>query len=154
MGLNSLNSLNDTEAVIDQGRAEGLSEAKLRASMAAIGPIIESLSFGEHPGYDALDRAALAALDPEIGYVARAFAASDKADIAGAGYQLLGLLDRPDDVPVLRAALDSSAQWERMEAIHALARMHQPEARAALVDAGEHVDPLTSRAALDAAREW
>ncbi len=149
-----LDSLNDTEAVIDDGRAEGLSESKLRASMAAIGPIIESLSFGEHPRYETLDRAALTALEPEISFVARAFAASDKADIAGAGYQLLGLLDRPDDVPVLRAAIDSSAQWERIEAIHALARMHQPEALAALVDAGEHADPVTSRAALDAVRDW
>jgi hypothetical protein len=48
--------------------------------------------------------------------------------------------------------VESQAQWERLEAIRALASMRQPGARTLLVDASHHDDLQTRQAALEALR--
>lgn len=143
-------SLNDLERVIAQGKAEGLSEEKLRACLAALKPIFDGLSFGEQPPYQSLDKASLAKLEPETGFVVRSMARSRAADLKTAGYQVMGVLDSTSFIPDLVAGLESEQEWERVEVARALGRMDHPESRAILLTTSEHADPQTRRAATEA----
>lgn len=144
----------DSEALTAEGLAQGLSESRLRACFAALQPIFDSLSFGEQPAYEQLDYAALARLTPEIAFVARAMAQSPTADLKTAGWQVMGALDTPDFMPDLRVGLESTQEWERIEAIRALGRMTQPEAGTLLRSASSHPDPQTHQAAASALRQF
>jgi len=146
-------NLDNADAVIARGRADGLSEPRLCDAMAVLQPIFDSLGFGEYPPFDSLDRTRLTSLEPEISYIGRALTRSGNADIKGAGYHVLGRLDSEQDLPTLRKGVESRAQWERLEAIRALASMRQPGARTLLVEASHHDDLQTRQAALRALRQ-
>jgi hypothetical protein len=137
----------DVEALIAYGQALGHSEARLRAVVSLLQPIFESLSFGEQPHFENVDREQLLAQQPEISFVTHAMAASEAADLKTAGFHLMGVLDLEPFIHHLRNALLSSHEWERIEAIDALGKMTHPEVRSILESATTHSDPATSEAA-------
>jgi HEAT repeat protein len=137
----------DIHSLIEQGVARGLSDARLQASLKTLRPIVDSLGFGEQPHYDQLDPAKLKALEPEMGFIIRSLAKSPAADLKTAAYHLIGVLDSTSLMPLLRAGVESAQEWERVEAVRALARMSSPEARTILLSATGHSDPQTRRAA-------
>ncbi|HEY0737249.1 MAG TPA: HEAT repeat domain-containing protein [Herpetosiphonaceae bacterium] len=143
----------DIEALVKAGVAQGLSEPRLRACVDGLKPIFDSLAFGEQPAYEQLDRAALAGLAPEIEFVARAMAQSPTADLRIAGLHVMGTLDSPAFVQDLQASLESAQEWERIEAIRALGRTKQPEARTLLRSASSHPEPQTRQAAITALQQ-
>lgn len=144
----------DSEALVAAGVAQGLSEPRLRACVEGLKPIFDSLSFGEQPAYEQLDRAALTRLTPEIAFVVRAMAQSPTADLRTAGLQIMGALDSPAFIPDLQAGLESAQEWERIEAIRALGRTTQPEARTLLLSASSHPEPQIHQAAATALQHF
>jgi HEAT repeat protein len=116
--------LPEVNALVTAGVSAGLSKAAILRCLRGLRTIFDSLSFGEQPDFDALDRDALRQL-PEIEFVVRAMAASPAADLRTAGYHVMGVLDSPSFVPDLREASTSPVEWERIEAARALARMSQ-----------------------------
>lgn len=144
----------DTEALVAAGVTQGLSEPRLRACVEKLKPIFDSLSFGEQPDYQQLDRVALTRLTPEIAFVVRAMAQSPTADLRTAGLQVMGALDSPAFIPDLQAGLESAQEWERIEAIRALGRTTQPEARTLLLSAGNHPELQTRQAAASALQQF
>ncbi len=137
----------DIEALIEQGIERGLSEAKLRASAAGLKPIFDSLSYGEQPAYERLDRVALAKLQPEIAFVVRSMAQSPAADLRTAGFHVMGVLDSESFIPDLQAGIGSAQEWERVEAIRALGRMSHPAVQPILLSATKHPEHHTRQAA-------
>jgi hypothetical protein len=115
--------LPEVGALVTAGVSAGFSKAVILRCLGGLRTIFDSLSFGEQPDFDALDRDALRQLTPEIDFLVRAMAGSPAADLRTAGYHLMGVLDSPSFVPDLRAASASPLEWERIEAARALARM-------------------------------
>ncbi|HEY0604814.1 MAG TPA: HEAT repeat domain-containing protein [Herpetosiphonaceae bacterium] len=144
----------DLEALVQAGVAQGLSEPRLRACVAGLKPIFDSLAFGEQPAYEQLDQAALARLAPEIEFVARAMAQSPTADLRIAGLHVMGALDSPAFMQDLQASLESAQEWERIEAVRALGRTTQPNAHALLRSASSHPELQTRQAAASALRQF
>lgn len=144
----------DSEALVAAGVAQGLSEPQLRACVDGLKPIFDSLSFGEQPAYQQLDQAALARLTPEIEFVVRAMTQSPTADVRTAGLQVMGALDLPAFIPDLQTGLESAQEWERIEAIRALGRTTQPEARRLLLSASNHSELQTRQAAATALQQF
>jgi HEAT repeat protein len=137
----------DARSLVDEGVSNGLSEPRLTAVIEQLKPVFERLSFGEQPDYHDLDLEALRQLEPEAVFVARSMVCSPAADLRIAGYQVMGVLDSASVIPDLRAGLTSGRDWERIEALRALGRMSQPEARSLLSEMTKHPDPQTRRAA-------
>ncbi len=142
----------DIRRIVGEGVSSGLSEARLNAAVDQLKPVFERVSFGEQPAYDDLDAAALRELEPEVGFVARSMVLTPTADLRIAGYHLMGVLDSKAVIPDLRAGLQSGREWERIEAVRALGRMSQPDARSLLLETAGHPDLQTRRAAAEALR--
>ncbi len=115
--------LPEVSALVTAGVTAGFSKAAILRCLRGLRTIFDSLSFGEQPDFDVLDRDALRQLTPEIDFVVRAMAGSPAANLRTAGYHVMGVLDSPSFVPDLRAACTSPLEWERIEAARALARM-------------------------------
>ena len=140
----------DVEALIAYGQSLGHSEVRLRAVVSLLQPIFDSLSFGEQPDYEKVDREQLLKQQPEILFVTRAMADSEAADLKVAGFHVMGVLNLESFIQDLRNALLSSHVWERLEALVALGKMTHPEVRTILEPAITHADPATSEGALKA----
>ena len=149
-GLRRFQEDGDLEALLAHATAAGGDADELRAALAGLEPVFDALLHGEHPNADALDRAALRAHASATAQVARAMAGSGRADLRDAGFQVIGVLDDPALVGVLREALGSDAAWERLSAAEALGRMSPAHARPVLEAAADHADPATRRAVADA----
>lgn len=140
----------DMEVLIEQGVSQGLSEAKLRACTAGLKSIFDSLSFGEQPIYERIDRDLLRQLEPETDFVVRSMSRSTAADVRTAGFHIMGVLDLKSFIPDLLAAIESKEEWERIEAVRALGRMSHPEVCTILQATTTHGDLHTRRAAVEA----
>ncbi len=145
----------DVEALIAYGESLGESEAGLRAAITLLEPIFESLSFGEQPHYERLDREQiLLEHQREILFVVRCMVGSEAADMKTAGLHIMGVLDLAVLIQDLQKALTSEHDWERIEAVHALARMNHSQVRPILESVIEHPDPVTRRTAREAMQRW
>ena len=149
-GLRRFRERGDPEDLLAHVAATGGDTGELQAALAGLEPVFDALLHGEHPNADALDRAALRAHASATAQVARAMAGSGRADLRDAGFQVIGVLDDPALVGVLRDALGSDAAWERLTAAEALGRMSPAHARPVLEAAAGHADPATRRAVADA----
>ena len=112
--------------------ASGKDPALYERAIQALLPVLEPLSFGEHPRYDQVDLLHARAAPEEIEGVVRWMAASDRADLRTAGLTLMGTLRLIDLRPELLQVLASGSVWERVTAAGALAEMLDDSARAAL----------------------
>jgi hypothetical protein len=144
----------DVEALITYGQGHGYAESRLRPVVDSLRPIFETLSLGLEPDYNSVSREDLLQFEPETVFVVRSMAGSEAADLKAAGFHLMAVLDLEPFVEDLRQATASPHQWERIEAIHALGRMSQPQVRAILESAMNHSDPLTSEAARNAIQSF
>ena len=137
----------DLEALIAYGQSLGQREARLRAAVTLLRPVFESLSCGENPGYERLDRDRLLEQRQEIVFIVRCMTESETADLKTAGLHIMGILNLEPFLQDLQKALASAHTWERVEAIRALARMNHPQVRTILESVTAHPDPITRQAA-------
>jgi hypothetical protein len=83
----------DTQDLARYVRLSGGDGARYRTAIELLGPVFEPLGHGEYPRYGDLDRQGMRGHEAEMRSIAGWMAASEKADLRGAGTALLGLLD-------------------------------------------------------------
>jgi hypothetical protein len=82
-----------TEDLAQYVRLSGGDTARYEAAVRLLEPVFDPLGHGEYPRYGDLDRQRMRGHEAEIRSIAGWMAASEKADLSGAGTALLGLLD-------------------------------------------------------------
>jgi hypothetical protein len=137
----------DIDALITLGVSTGLDEARLRTSIRLLAPVLERLNFGESPAYEDLEPSPPS---PELTFILRAMTRSPTADMRIAGLRSMARLGCDEFIEDLRAVVVSRHEWERIEALHALADMRQLAVRPILISACAHTDLLTARVAAEA----
>jgi hypothetical protein len=146
-GLRVFRETGRTEALLDFVRRSGRPTHRYEQVLNALAPVLEPMSFGEHPRYEELDKELFESYRAETTDIVEWAAGSRKADLKSVALSLMGALGWPQFIPELSRSLDSSANWERHVAISALGQMRDGRAFELLRSALGHPDPDTRRAA-------